>query len=210
MNRCGIFAVAAGLCVGAAGVSQAAVVFEQLPDYTNAYFSDSAGNFPYQAIAENFSLGTSTSIGAVGCWGVYYTNNIQVDNFTVKIYADSFGLPGTLLYSGAPTSTTSIDTGVDAFGVDVYETTMTLGSAFNASAGTQYWVSIDNATGQGADWAWVTTNASDWYCAFTLDYGANWISFVSESLSLRLTEVPGPSGLAILGLGGLIAGRRRR
>lgn len=208
MNRCGIFAVAAGLCVGAAGVSQAAVVFEQLPDYTNAYFSDSAGNFPYQAIAENFSLGTSTSIGAVGCWGVYFTNNIQVDNFTVKIYADSFGLPGTLLYSGAPTSTTSIDTGVDAFGVDVYETTMTLGSAFNASAGTQYWVSIINSTGLGSDWGWVTSS-SDSVGAFTLDYGGSW-NPLGTSSSLRLYDVPAPSSLALLGLGGLIAGRRRR
>ena len=208
MNRCGIFAVAAGLCVGAAGVSQAAVVFEQLPDYGNAYFSDAGGNYPYQAIAENFSLGTSTSIGAVGCWGVYYPNNILVDNFTVKIYADSFGMPGTLLYSGAPTSTTSVDTGVDAFGVNVYETTMTLGSAFNASAGTQYWVSVINSTGLGSDWGWVTSS-SDSVGAFTLDYGGSW-NALGTSSSLRLYEVPAPSSLALLGLGGLIAGRRRR
>ncbi|MCC6229378.1 MAG: PEP-CTERM sorting domain-containing protein [Phycisphaerales bacterium] len=76
--------------------------------------------------------------------------------------------------------------------------------------GTTYWVSVVNATGLGGDWAWVTTNASDYYCSYTLDDGANWNAFASESLSLRLTEVPAPSSLALLSLGGLIAGRRRR
>lgn len=209
MNRC-VFAGVAGLCLGAAGLSQAAVVFEQLPDFETGYFSDSTGNYPNQRMAENFWLATGATIGTITVWAGYYTNNIQSDNFTVYIHADAGGVPGALLYSGAPASTLVVDSGFDAFGCDIYESNLTLATPFNAAAGTAYWVSIDNATGQDADWAWVTTNASDWYCAFTLDYGANWISFVSESLSLRLTEVPAPSGLAILGLGGLIAGRRRR
>lgn len=209
MNRCGIFAVAAGLCLGAAGVSQAAVVFEQLPDLETGYFSDSAGNYPYQRMAENFTLGAAASIGTITVWAGYYPNNIQSDNFTVYIHADAGGLPGAVLYSGAPASASVVDSGFDGFGCDIYESTLTLASPFNAAAGTQYWVSIDNATGLGSDWAWVTTNASDFVCAFTLDSGSSWNGF-GESLSLRLTEVPAPSSLALLGLGGLIAGRRRR
>ena len=207
MNRRGIFAVA-GLCLGIAGVAQAAVVFEQLPDYGNAYFSDAGGNYPFQAIADNFGLSSNTAIGSVGVWGVYYPNNILADNFTVKIYADAFGAPGTLLYSGAPTSTNSVDTGVDAFGVDVYETTMTLAAPFNAAASTQYWLSVVNSTGLGSDWGWVTATA-DSAGAYTLDSGGSW-SALGTSSSMRLYEVPAPSSLALLGLGGLIARRLRR
>ncbi|MFO0835148.1 MAG: PEP-CTERM sorting domain-containing protein [Phycisphaerales bacterium] len=207
MNRCGIFAVAAGLCLGAAGVSQAAVVFEQLPNYSNGFFSDSAGNYPWQRIAENFTLGAGTSIGQVGAWGVYFPNNTMIDNFTVNFYADAGNNPGVLLHSVAG-SASSIDTGVDAFGCDVYESTITLNSAFNAAAGTQYWVSIVNSTGLGSDWAWITASA-DSVGRWTPDYGASWLDLGSD-LSLRLYEVPAPSSLALLGLGGLIAGRRRR
>lgn len=209
MTRCGIFAVAAGLCLGAAGVSQAAVIFEQLPDYRNGYFSDSSGNFSWQRMAENFTLGTSSSVGAVGAWGIYYTNNIKSDNFTVYIYADGGNLPGTLLYSGAAASANSVDTGVDAFGCRVYESTVTLATPFNATAGTQYWVSLDNRTGLGSDWAWITTSAFDGIGAYTLDQGGSW-NGLGDSESLRLYDVPAPSSLALLGLGGLIAGRRRR
>lgn len=207
MNRCGIFAVAAGLCLGAAGVSQAAVVFEQLPNYGNGYFSDAAGNYPWQRLAENFTLGTSTSIGQVGAWGIYYPNNVMIDNYTVNFYADAGNNPGAMLFSGTG-SASSIDTGVDAFGCDVYETTITLNSAFNAAAGTQYWVSITNSTGLGSDWAWITASA-DSIGRWSADYGASWLDLGSD-LSLRLYEVPAPSSLALLGLGGLIAGRRRR
>lgn len=206
MNRRGIFAVA-GLCLGIASVAQAAVVFEQLPNYGNGFFSDSAGNFPSQRIADNFTLGTSTSIGSVGAWGLYYPNNIMIDNYTVNFYADAGNFPGALLYSGNG-SASSVDTGVDAFGCDVYESTITLNSAFNAAAGTQYWVSITNATGLGSDWAWITGNG-DFVGRWSPDAGASWLDLGSD-LSLRLYEVPAPSSLALLGLGGLIVGRRRR
>jgi hypothetical protein len=173
----------------------------------NGYFADSAGNAPLQRIAENFTLGTGTAIGQVGAWGVYFPNNIMIDNYTVNFYADSGNYPGALLHSVGG-SASSVDTGVDAFGSDVYESTITLNSAFNAAAGTQYWVSITNSTGLGSDWAWITATA-DFVGRWSPDAGASWLDLGSD-LSLRLYEVPAPSSLALLGLGGLIAGRRRR
>lgn len=208
MNRRNVLIAAAGLCLGVVGTTQAAVVYENLPDYFNAFFSDSGGNFPTQAIADDFNLGSNTSIGAVSVWGVYYPNNVQVDNFTIKIYSDGGGLPGTLLYSGAPASTNSVYTGVDAFGVGVYETSMTLASAFNAAGGTSYWLSVINNTNLGSDWGWVTSS-DDFNGAFTLDSGGSWNQLGSSS-AFRLYDVPAPSSLALVGLGGLCAMRRRR
>ena len=66
------------------------------------------------------------------------------------------GRPGAIRYSGAPASTSVVDTGFDAFGCDIYQSTLTLASPFNAAGGTTYWVSVVNATGLGGDWAWVT------------------------------------------------------
>ena len=90
-------------------------------------------------------------------WGGYYTNTIQSDNFTVYIYADTGGLPGvpgTLLYSGAPASANVVDSGIDGFDRDIYEANLTLAKPLNAVGGIAYWVSVDNATGLGGDWAW--------------------------------------------------------
>ncbi|MCC6229377.1 MAG: PEP-CTERM sorting domain-containing protein [Phycisphaerales bacterium] len=200
--------VAAGVCVGASGAARAGVVFEQLPDYRTAWFSDSSSKF-VQRMAENFTLDTDASIGTITAWGAYLDDNVVSDHFTVFIYADAGGVPGGILYSGVPAVTSTIDTGVN-FGWNAFRTTLTLDTPFNAVGGVKYWVSLDNATNNGGAWAWITTSESDGVFASSLNQGENWNAMSGDSLSLRLSDVPAPSGLALLGLGGLVAGRRRR
>lgn len=205
----GIIVGVVGLCLGAAGVSSAGVVFQQLPDYSTGYLADSSGNYPNQRMAENFKLTSAAAISMVEVWGEYYPNNIPSDHFTVSFYASAGMIPGALLYTGAAASFVTVDTGVDTSERDVYQSTITLATPFNAAAGTQYWICIDNATGLGSSWAWITTDESDFKCAFSVDAANSWSSF-DESLSLRLYDVPAPSTLAMLGIGGMIAARRGR
>lgn len=207
-NACVLIGVAS-LCVGAAGVSQASVVFEQLPDFRTAWFSDSSSKF-VQRMAENFTLDTGASIGTITAWGAYLDDNIVSDHFTVCIYADAGGVPGGILYSGAPATTSTVDAGLGDFGFEVFESTLTLATPFNAVGGVQYWVSLDNATNHGGAWAWATTGDSDAYFASSLNQGENWNGLSGDSLSLRLSEVPAPSSPALPCLGALLVGRRRR
>ncbi|MCG3122088.1 MAG: hypothetical protein GIKADHBN_00465 [Phycisphaerales bacterium] len=209
-NRAAMCLAALGLSMGAA-TTQAATLFEQLPNYVNAYFSDYSGNFPDQEMADNFVLASNNTIGQVGFWGAYYPHNVPSDNFTVNIYADGGGIPGTLLSSESGTAASRVDTGNDAFGVDVYEYNIVLNSPFAATGGTQYWLSVVNSTGAGGagSWAWMTAGG-DFYAAFSLDSTSTWNAF-SDGLSMRLGEViPAPTSLALAGLVGLGALRRRR
>ncbi len=208
MNRRTVLSCAAALSMVAAASAQAAL-FEQLPNYANAYFSDSTGPFATQRIADNFVLGSSATIGSVDYWGVYFPNNIQSDSFQIDIYADAFGQPGTLLYSGAPSALVAVDSGVDAFGVDVYEYTATLATPFAAGAGIQYWIGITNATNLGSSWGWVTANGVDSNGSYSLDAGGTWNQLGSSS-AFRLNEVPAPASFGLVGLAGLGALRRRR
>lgn len=208
-NRCAFACLAAGLAMSA-GSAQADVLLEQLPNFANAYFSDYSGNFPDQELADNFTLSSANTINQITFWGVYYPSNSPSDNFTVNIYADSgSNLPGALL-SSQPITTSRTDTGVDAFGVDFYEYTASLSSPFAAAGGTQYWISVVNSAGNPASsWGWGTGNG-DANGAYSLDSTGSW-NQLGESLAVRLENVvPAPSSLALAGLMGLGAMRRRR
>jgi hypothetical protein len=208
-RRTALCLAALGLAM-ASGTAQADVLVEQLPDYVNAFFSDYTGGWPDQEVAENFVLGSSDTVGQVGFWGVYFPNNVPSDAFTVNIYADAGNLPGALL-SSQTGSASRVDTGVDAFGVDVYEYNMVLSSPFAAAGGVQYWVSVVNSTNSGPanSWGWVTS-AADTLGAFSADSTGTW-NPLGASSSLRLqTVVPAPASLALAGLMGLGAMRRRR
>lgn len=209
MNRCRASLLAAGLCLGVAGAAHATLVFEQVPTYDVAIFSDAGGaGWPNQRVTEDFVLSYYTAIDTVGCWGVYYPNNVQVDSFTINFYADAGNAVGALLYSAAPSSTVSVDTGIVSYGEHVYETTMTLATPFNAAGGVRYWIGLTNNTGAGGDWGWMAADA-DGIMAYSVDFGSTWITS-SEDVSLRLYGVPAPSGLALVGIGGVFTVRRRR
>jgi hypothetical protein len=208
-RRTALCLAALGLSM-AAGTAQADVLLEQLPDYVNAFFSDSSGNWPDQEVAENFVLASSNTVGQVGFWGVYFPHNVPSDSFTVNIYADGGSVPGALLLSQAGTAS-RVDTGNDAFGADVYEYNIELSSPFAAAGGVQYWISVVNSTGAGlsGSWGWMTS-AGDTVGAYSADSAGTW-NPLGASSSLRLqTVVPAPASLALAGLMGLGAARRRR
>lgn len=209
IGRTAMCLAALGLGIGAA-TAQADVLVDQAPNYTNAYFSDTGGDFSNQQMAENFMLASSNTVGQIGVWGVYFPNNIPSDNFSINIYADNGGnVPGSLLHS-ENVAASRVDTGNDAFGCDVYQYNFVLASPFAATGGVQYWISVVNHAGSpNNNWGWMTANA-DAIGAYTLDSAGSW-NQLGESLSLHLeTPVPAPASMAFAGLVGIGALRRRR
>ncbi len=204
---CGVvLALAAGMTNGQT------VVFENLPDQINAGVADSSGFGPENRSADNFSLSTTETIGSIQFWGLWFENNIGAENFTAVFYEDVAGSPGSILTTIDLVNTTSSPTGTDVFGFDEYLHTADLATSFTADAGTTYYLSIFNDSGLGDNgtWAWESSSAEGvgW---LSQDFGAN---FASDDriggFAFRLVNVPSPAATTLLGLGGLIATRRRR
>jgi hypothetical protein len=105
--------------------------------------------------------------------------------------------------------------GTNALGSNVYGQSATFSSSFNLGAG-NYWVSIGAILASGGDDAWVWADGTnDDGIAFTsTPNGGGWAPFAdgltSGTFEIIGTPVPAPSAMALMGLGALAAGRRRR
>ncbi len=123
-------------------------------DVTNFLISDASSTV---ISSDDFTLAVDQNIIRVEWSGVYSGTTIPAtDDFTIVIYSDGVGMPGTVL------STVSIgdnvnrtDTGIDNSNglLDIYSYNATIPS-FSATAGTNYWISIYNNTPAGNTWSW--------------------------------------------------------
>lgn len=134
------------------------------PDFVNAYYSDKTpGIGGGIESASNFALGADNILADIHWWGGYGISSFahSADNFTVYIYNDSGGSPGTVAHTipvGAPTRT---DTGVNLFlSIDIFAYEYDLPIPIALTAGTTYWLSILNDTtgDPGGEWLWATSN----------------------------------------------------
>lgn len=208
-NHC----VTGGVILAAlAGVaSSQTIVFENLPDRTNGGVADNSGFAPENRAADNFSLASNKTIGSIQFWGLWFNNLVGVENFTAVFYGDEGGSPGSVLATISLTNVVSSTTGIDVFGFDEYLHTADLATAFDAEAGSTYYLSIFNDSGLGDDgtWAWESSAAEDigW---LSQDFGS---TFDSDDrvggFAFRLINVPTPASAALLAFGGLACGRRR-
>lgn len=205
--------VAGAVLVSAAGLASGqAVVFENLPDRANAGVADITGAAPANRSADDFSLATTETIGSIQFWGVWLDNVTGAENFTAVFYDDVSGSPGSVLASIQLVNASSSTTGADLFGFDEYLHTADLTTAFTAEAGSTYYLSIYNNSGLGDDgtWAWGSSDAGTvgW---LSQDSGS---TFDSDDriggFAFRLVNIPSPASAALLGMGGLLASRRRR
>jgi Ca2+-binding RTX toxin-like protein len=131
-------------------------VFDQLTLNTNNGY-----NISSFVEAENFTLGGATTLNRLNVFLLDATNGTSTfDGFSgtlsFAIYADNgSGLPGTLLFTGADTAPVATDTGVDAFGRDIYQLAVNLGGI--SLPGGNYFVALHEG-------AWLSaTDNSDLY-----------------------------------------------
>lgn len=177
---------------------------------------------------DNFTLNTAASVYNVTFQGFAFDTsnnqptNTQILGFNIAFYADNSGEPGRQLASSAMVGYTSTVAGtVDFFNNGYTETvndyTVGLLSAFAASAGTTYWISIQAVMASPAYWAW--TQGTDGDSTSYQEYGGSFRSFDSDRAFglepfVASPPVPEPSSFlmaataAMAGLGAL-RGRRR-
>jgi hypothetical protein len=132
------------------GAAQAAVV------YTNGTpNAGDGGNETTAWIQANyFSLASATTITGGGVYIGTFTGDLSGwdGTFEYDIYADAGGAPGASLASGNAVNVATSDTGISwCCGGNAKLFTFDLASAFNASAGTTYWLGIHLSTDYDRD-----------------------------------------------------------
>jgi|APEBP8051072266_1049373.scaffolds.fasta_scaffold10463_2 hypothetical protein len=207
----------------ASGVS-ASVIFEQSPvDGNDAFSSTSAAQS-----ADDFVLSANALVSGVVWWGAYSAapTTLPLDEFRVGFSADNgTGLPAInplAEFTQAPTRTTTSLT--DISGAPVYRYELGLPGPLSLSGGTTFHLSVVNEFDIGdpnANWYWLLSDATgdNFYRAAS---GDTWDKDARGNLSFAINAnvgipVPLPgtlllllSGLAGLGLNGLLCGRAPR
>ena len=172
-----VFTQSSLLDYGSAGVSGRSIIevpfspivfLDQVTNGVNGYFSDSdcqsCGTLQ-QSIADNFAVATAgPTYGITGLvfWGGYFPENIPnpIDDFTITVYTDAGGFPGTVVDSRTHIEADSRSTtGIILFGVDEYVFTFDFSaSPIMVSTTGSYWIEIFNNSTASSNFFWETGN----------------------------------------------------
>ncbi len=137
--------------------------------------------------SDDFILNKDYDIINVEWSGIYSNSSTPAtDDFTIVVYSDGIGMPGTALMTvSAGNNVNRTDTGVDLFGLDVFNYNISI-PPFSATAGTTYWISIYNNTIPGISWSWSRIVGGGTAIAST-DLGLNWDLPLGGEFDFRLT-----------------------
>lgn len=206
-HRLALASVAALLLVAAPTFASEVLVYAQNPDYLGLIASqnDTSGTFGAFATSyDNFTLGSSTAVNAVEWIGGYFNPQSlgPISQWTVSFYADNAGQPGGLLSSfviAGNGGETFLQ--LDALGDPTYLYTATV--AFNAAAGTQYWLSVVPDLAFPPQWGWTTSSQGDGisYQDFFGSRSSNPTDLSFALFAQQNTGVPEPGSLMLLGSG---------
>ncbi|MBI5093320.1 MAG: PEP-CTERM sorting domain-containing protein [Candidatus Hydrogenedentes bacterium] len=190
-----------------AGASWANVIsFEQAPVNGGLALFDDTGGFSF---ADDFSLATSTDLSEISWWGGYAGNALpSSSDFTISIYSDSGGKPGSVVTSYSPAAVGRTLTGLTGNDLtstpeSIYEFTYALPSVLTLTPGATYYLSIIDNTSAISSWLAGTGNGS----SFVGDPSSNLWAAQSRDFAFELSSpavVPEPTSMVILG--GLISG----
>ena len=142
------------------------VLFNQPFDGTgNAYSSqnDTASFGLFAQTYDNFTLGSAATITEVQFTGEYFNPPTQgpITAWTVDIYADSAGQPGSLVYSFNVAGTGG-ETLLGTFGGFPTYTYDISGLSFSAAGGTQYWLDVYPDLAFPPQWGSSSARAATW------------------------------------------------
>jgi hypothetical protein len=194
--------------------AHATVVFEQLPTYDGPnYISsplDGAGE-PGARAADNFMLGSNTTIHDVHWWGFHVPSiSSGFNDFTFTFYSDAAGLPGSVLLTTGGSLVIEDDTNPGSPVVYDKFYSSFLDSPFEAVGGVTYWLSIFNGASDAA-WAWRSSSDDGELIARTNLDPIDWSQTLTVNLNFQLTtkSVPVPATLALMSIGLVGLGCRR-
>jgi MYXO-CTERM domain-containing protein len=217
MNRSKFRLVAAVLGVCALGASaNAGLLFVQDTDFNGAIASQNdttGGNGNYATAYDDFTLGVTSTVTGFDWVGSYFNPSSPGDitGWTISVYADQGGFPGTLISSEAYADNGGETyLGLDNQGDPTYSYSESY-NPFTAWAGRPYWISVVPDLGYPPQWGWESGTGGDGvsYQSFfgTWTETPNDLAFSVEGNS---GATPGPAAVLpmIVGLIGLA--RRRR
>jgi len=142
-----------------------AILVDQAYDGTYA----SANNYGEQyRQGDDFTLTNPSRLENVEWWSVFFSS---MDTMDLRIFDDSSGVPGTILWEASDVTFVATDTGDDAFGTDIYHLEVILDPADYAflEDGVTYWFSPYHH-GTTAYWMRWSTGTS----AYSNDNGSTW------------------------------------
>jgi hypothetical protein len=196
-------------------------IYSQPSESADGFFSDGVpGQFWSQRIADNFVLDNDYVVDGIRWWGSsenYLSNDLtNFKNFVIEFYDDAGGAPGASIgqvvvdkNNTNPTLTGAQNSGG---GLEyLMETSLNL----HLLGGVAYWVSVGsenvNPGDDGFVWSTNFTHGEGNIAADFFDGAGYQPLFVGSDQAFELTgAVPAPGAAAVLGLGGMLAARRRR
>jgi hypothetical protein len=197
-----------GVCTA---MCNADVLYDLSPyDPDLAFASDSVpGQFNNQRIAETFQLADASEIQSLRWWGrsegAFFNDLRNMESFTMAIFSDAAGLPGTQIASetAQTTAIAPVKVGTTGSGIPIWEFNYTLSTPVTVAQG-DYWFSVgsDNVDpdGDGFYWEAAIPKVSDNFAA-QVPVGSDWeISGFSDlSFQVNGVVVPEPSSFLAVG-----------
>ena len=194
-------------------VCAAVIVFDNgVPSNDHLSFSDRDTIY---RTADDFTLGSATSIVSVAWFGAYWIDNVApaASSFEITFYSDDSDAPGSVIASQVIGDVAGTLTGNQ-----VSEFPTVNGLAYESAidpvaleAGTTYWVSITNNTPTtDSTWSWLAsaTQGSD-ISRQSSDSGSTWGDRPYEH-AFTFSAVPEPTSLPTFAIGVLLVCRRHR
>lgn len=130
-------------------------------------------SLPTIRVADDFVASVGGNVTAVCVWGMFLDQGPgglpdcsasgPPEKFTVRIYNDNNGLPGTLVGTRSTTVVRKGDTGSRLAGRITFQWQLALSSGLPVTAGNTYWLEVVNNTDEstgtpGCDWFWALSD----------------------------------------------------
>ncbi|MBI3679649.1 MAG: PEP-CTERM sorting domain-containing protein [Acidobacteria bacterium] len=199
-----------GLLLLVASASPAAIIFDNSPHdlVTGTGLSE-------LLVAEDFVLASAQSLTAVRFWSAQLSAADSVGTIDWVIYADSAGLPGSVLFSGSAANT-NVATGLTAASGLQFEFVNDFLISGTLAPGT-YWIGLHNGpisdtTFRDFNWGSRAANATatGQYQDLTLGPNPPWTDSLTEHAFILFGDIPEPSTWVLVGSAvGLLAFARR-
>jgi hypothetical protein len=177
--------------MGMTGKAGASILVSQTPVNNSTSTTSETGN--RQQLADNFSLGSASSVQSVNWWGAYDNGTLQSTSFEIRFYSSLTGSP--VAFSAQTVSTIQVTstafttTTPSTSGTTLYEFQANLPSAVSLPSGTTYISILNNPTNSNNHWSWSYLGGAGFYRIG--DSGAFNTNGVNMAFELSSDLVPG-------------------